>query len=124
MSAIRRYLPAFIGGEDKSYPIYHSDDDGPLDLTGYDLSAEISWGECVRYTLTEDNSGLEVVNLTPSVEPDPDDPDDANWHYILNLTDAQTKEIPVGKGEVMLVLIRTLDGVTTKRGPLYLERAA
>jgi hypothetical protein len=120
--AIRRYLPAFIGGEDKTWQFYHADDSGPLDLTGYELSAEITWDGCTRYTLTEDD-GLTVINRTPSAAPDFDDPDDANWHYSVTLSDSQSKCIPIGRAAT-LILVRTLDGTTTKRGPLGLERAA
>lgn len=127
MAQFNRTLPAFIGGEEKTFEIHHaereeaSDEAVSLDLTGYTITAEIWHDGCRQICLNEANGGIVINDLAPA---DADDPEDQEPHYSVTLTEVQTRCLPRGKNSFLILIRESPEGVTTKRGPHWLNRTA
>lgn len=126
MAQVIRTFPAFVGGEEKVYEISHTEREEAnepstsIDLTGYTISAEIWWEGCRHISLSE-SSGIEINDLFP---PDPVEGEEPTPHYIIRLSETQTKCIPHGRVAFMKLIRVDADGITTIRAPIYLNRVA
>jgi hypothetical protein len=113
MAYYNRHFRPFVGGTEEITAITHLEreearDPGvPLDLTGYNISAEVWWEGCLRQ-----HPAIEIGNLETG------DP-----HYTVTLSEPQTLQIPLGR-VAFVKLIREKDGVTTVIAPIWLERTA
>jgi len=113
MAYYNRHFRPFVGGTEEITAITHLEreearDPGvPLDLTGYNISAEVWWEGGLRQY-----PGIEIGNLATG-EP----------HYTVTFSESQTLQVPLGR-VAFVKLIREKDGVTTVIAPIWLERTA
>ena len=113
MPYYNRHFRPFVGGAEETSLITHVEreqarDPGvPLDLTGYNISAEVWWEGCHKF------SPAVVIGNLATGEP----------HYTVTLSEWQTLSVPLGR-VAFLKLIREKDGVTTVLAPIWLERTA
>jgi hypothetical protein len=114
MAHVNHHFEPFVGGEEKTYHITHTDheegrEEGEvIDLTGYSIAAEVWWEGCLRqYPI------IGIVNLATG-EP----------HYTMTLNEQQTMAVPLGRVAFVKLIRQSPDGVTTIRGPIWLNRKA
>lgn len=73
----------------------------PLDLTGYEVTASLSWrGGAIALTIA--NGGVEWSHSLPP-EPEEDDEQEPHLHFVL--TPAQTLTVPFGRVSKLVVTL-------------------
>ena len=114
MAHVNHHFEPFVGGEEKTYHITHTEaeearEEGTvLDLTGYGIGAEVWWEDCHKLS-----PAIVPVNLA-SGEP----------HYTMTLNEQQTAAVPLGRVAFVKLIRQSPEGVTTIRGPIWLVRKA
>lgn len=131
---------AIIRGEERTFGVAIVENGAPIDLTDFDISAEIGWRGKVRFRLTEGlvqkavawpggvptfedfndaaGAGLTILNIAP---PPPDPGTDPAPQYSFKVIEAMSAEFPLGVVAHIRQIIVDPDEVTTIRGPHYFD---